>query len=134
MRSEESINSKTVRIGPQKYNLCHHEPSCISLGLILLITHFKVYQMCCQANPMCSLSSKTQLLLSGLETILLKHLKEDQRSIFHLWPSEPFLFHFQLSYCGLIYFHLTYSIFNLFRWLSFWVISNYSNNMQCLIT
>jgi len=66
-----------------------------------LINHFKVCQMCCQANPVYPISSWTKLNLNGLEIILLIHLKKDQRPIFHMWPSRSFLFN--INYLIVVY-------------------------------
>jgi len=124
----------------KQWELGHVSASCAFRTNIYLswpctrISQFKACQICCQANLVYSLSFETKLHLDGLKTILLIHLKDDQRLIFHRWPSKLFLFHFQLSHCGLLYFHLPYNIFDEFHWLCFEIILKFSNYIHQLIT
>ena len=78
-----------------------------------LINQFKACQMCCQANPIYSMSSWAKLHLHGFDIVLLIHPEKNQSPIIHMWPSRPFLFQSQLPHCGLLYFiyFVTYWIY-----------------------
>jgi len=78
---------------------------CISWPHIC-ITHFQVCQICYQANLVYSTFFWTTLYLNSLETILLIHLKKNQRLIFLMWPSNPF--YFIVNYLIVVYFTFIY--------------------------
>jgi len=135
MRLKESINSRTVRIGPCGCKLYHFEPAYVSLILtLLLLIHSELTKGVVKANVVCLMSSWTKLHLNGLEILLLVPLRKDKSLIFYMWPSRPFLFQSQIPHCGLPYFHLLCNLLDLFHGLSFDVILNYSSYVQSLIT
>jgi len=118
-----------MQVMPFRTNMCLSQPYSF------IINPFEACHNCCQANPVCSMSSWTKLHLNGLEIVLLIPLKKSQSPIFHMWPwSKPFLFQSQSPHYCLLHFHLLYNIFDYFHWLSFDVILNYSSNMQRIIS
>jgi len=101
MRSEDSSNSKTVRIGPNKYKLCLLKLACTSLGLTLL--PISKYAKCVIKPTQHTQPSETKLHLNGHETILLIPFRKDQKLISRLQPSRPLAF-----YLGVVYFTFPY--------------------------
>jgi len=64
LRSGKSIDSKTVRIGPIKCNLCNLESTCISLGLTPLLPISKYIKCVYKINPLYSIVSNQFIVLA----------------------------------------------------------------------